>query len=265
MRGFRFLRIFTKQKPSWRLLHTSCVSCARFDAKEAFTFTRHIDVYFKSLDDEFLEHTRLQNADDIIRTQPIDAHLKQSFWSKFISVSQLCGNDEIVQSLILFILQDSTSHSISTLITVLKVLAQNQKFDEFESLYRVVYSRLEPSDFAACSTDLAQALCLTPLYLEALPLLDILAQRKLPVGHFAQLLTASATFGSLLDSLELIDEFRSHGLKPKDSFYHAFISRLGDKSDASLQIMNQLLSKLAEHGDFLSNSIAVLVKEWFER
>ncbi|KAM7541253.1 hypothetical protein Aperf_G00000036108 [Anoplocephala perfoliata] len=155
------------------------------------------------------------------------------------------------------------SHSTPTLISVLKALASQQRFEEFESLYILIKSRLSSADSLAYSSELSSALCLSPFYEEAMVYLQLSLEHKLPTNSFSNILTAAATFGPLDEALSFMHKFHSLQLKPSPEFYTAFIKRLDDSNGQ--QLMIHLLEAVKEYDYVITNSNALLIKEWFER
>ncbi|KAH9285327.1 hypothetical protein ECG_00999 [Echinococcus granulosus] len=200
---------------------------------------------------------------EILENSSTDLRFKMNFWSKFISTSLAYGKDKVVDSIILFVLGRSDCHSTATLITVLKALASQKRFQEFESLYVLIRSRLSPTDTAAYAADMSAALCLTPFYKEAKKFLYMSFERKAPVGSFTHFLSAAATFGPLDEALSFIYELQPMGLRPTHDFYLAFLKRL--QGDEGKQKMISLLEAVNTCQCVIPNSTAVLIKDWFEQ
>lgn len=234
-----------------------------FDANAALKSHKQIDSYFKQLDNLFLEHSCLQYMQEVLNHPTTDKCFRMHFWEKFISSSVINGKDKILNSLVLYVLEKTESHSTPTLISVLRALAYQQRFEEFESLYSLIKSRLSSADSLTYSTELSSALCLSPFYGEAMMYLQLSLEHKLPTNRFSSILTAAATFGPLDEALSLIHEFHSLQLKPNPEFYAAFMKRLGDSS--GLQQMVNLLEAVKKYDYVITNSTALLIKEWFER
>ncbi|VUZ46113.1 unnamed protein product, partial [Hymenolepis diminuta] len=161
------------------------------------------------------------------------------------------------------VLEKAEAHSTPTLISILKTLASQHRFEEFESLYILIKSRLSPTDTIAYSVDLSGALCFSPFYKEAMTYLQLSLKHNLPIVSFTHILTAAATFGPLDEAISLLHEFHSMGLKPNSEFYTTFIKRL-DESDGE-QLMVSLLETVRKYNYALTNFVALLIKEWFER
>ncbi|KAM3176201.1 hypothetical protein ACTXT7_006971 [Hymenolepis weldensis] len=230
------------------MLKTCYNSCSiHFNANDALKSRQQIDAYFKHLDDSFLERSRLQTMQEILDLPTTDKYFKVHFWPKFISSTITNGKDRILQSLILFILEKADAHSTPTLISILKTLASQHRFEEFESLYTLIKSRLSPTDTIVYSVDLSGALCFSPFYREAMTYLQLSLKHNLPIVSFTHILTAAATFGPLDEAISLLHEFHSMGLKPNPEFYTTFIKRL-DKSDGE-QFMVSLLEPIRLEGD----------------
>nr|CDS16109.1 mitochondrial ribonuclease P protein 3 [Echinococcus granulosus] len=192
---------------------------------------------------------------EILENSSTDLRFKMNFWSKFISTSLAYGKDKVVDSIILFVLGRSDCHSTATLITVLKALASQKRFQEFESLYVLIRSRLSPTDTAAYAADMSAALCLTPFYKEAKKFLYMSFERKAPVGSFTHFLSAAATFGPLDEALSFIYELQPMGLRPTHDFYLAFLKRL--QGDEGKQKMISLLEAVNTCQCVIPNSTAI--------
>lgn len=240
-----------------------CLRHTHFSAVDAISSFQHIDAYFKRLDNSFLEFSHLQAMYDLLENPSIDLHFKMNFWSKFISTSLACGKDKVVNSVIFFVLGQSDCHSIATLITVLKALALQKRFQEFDSLYALVRSRLSSSNIVAYAADISAALCLTPFYIEAKAFLYMSFEKKAPVGSFVHFLSAAATYGPLDEAISFIYELHPMGLKPTHDFYQAFIKRL--QGDEGKKLMVSLLKAVNDCQCIISSSTAVLLKDWFEK
>ncbi|KAL5111574.1 Mitochondrial ribonuclease P catalytic subunit [Taenia crassiceps] len=227
--ALRFFWGFTKFCHAYGIPRDICLRHIQFSAADAISAAQHIDAYFKRLDNSFLEFSRLQAMYGLLENPSVDPHFKLNFWSKFISASLACGKDKVANSVMHFVLERSDCHSIATLIAVLKALAFQKRFQEFESLYALIRSRLSPTDTIAYTADLSAALCLTPFYKEAKDLIYMSLERKVPVGD---------------EAISLIHELHPMGLKPTHDFYLAFIKRLRD--DEGKKLMLSLLEALTE-------------------
>ncbi|VDK34985.1 unnamed protein product [Taenia asiatica] len=237
--ALRSFRGFTKSCYIYGISKGIYLRYTHFSAVEAMSSFQNIDAYFKRLDNSFLEPSRLQAMYELLESPSIDPYFKINFWPKFISTSLACGKDKVVNSVILFVLGQSHCHSIATLITVLKALALQKRFQEFESLYALIRLRLSPTDTVAYAADLSAALCSTPFYKEAKDFLYMSFEKKAPVGSFVHFLSAAATYGPLDEAISFIYELHPMGLKPTHDFYLAFIKRL--KGDEGKKLMVSLL------------------------
>ncbi|VDM33500.1 unnamed protein product [Hydatigera taeniaeformis] len=258
----RFFRGVTKLCSIRGVSENVCLRYTHFSAAAAMSSFQHIDAYFKLLDNSFLEFSHLQAMYELLESPSIDPYFKMNFWSKFVLTSLACGKDKIVNSLILFILERSDCHSIATLITVLKALALQKRFKEFESLYALVMSRLSPTDVYVYAADVSAALCLTPFYKEARGFLHMNFERKVPIETFGHFLSAAAIYGPLDEVISFIYELHSMGLNPTQDFYPAFIKRL--QGDEGMHYMTSLLEAISSCQCILSSSTALLLKDWFE-
>nr|CDS32986.1 mitochondrial ribonuclease P protein 3 [Hymenolepis microstoma] len=257
----RFLPNSTKE---FRMLKTCYNACfIHFNPSDALNSCRQIDTYFKHLDNSFVERTRLQTMQEMLDLPTTDKYFKIHFWPKFISSTIINKKDKILQSLILYILEKAEVHSTPTLLAILKTLASQHRFEEFESLYILIKSRLSSTDTIVYSADLSGALCLTPFYEEAMAYLHLSLDHNLPIVSFARILTAAATFGPLDEAISLLHKFYSIGLKPDPEFYTAFIKRLDESNGVHLMI--SLLEAVRKYNYIITNSVALLLKEWFGR
>ncbi|VDN98804.1 unnamed protein product [Rodentolepis nana] len=248
----------------FRMLKTYYNSCfIHFNPNDALNSRQQINTYFKNLDDSFLENSRLRSMQEILDLPTTDKYFKINFWPKFISSTIINKKGKILQSLILYILEKAEAHSTPTLLAILKTLASQHRFEEFESLYILIKSRLSSTDTIVYSADLSGALCLSPFYKEAMTYLQLSLDQKLPIAGFTHILTASATFGPLDEVIPLLHRFHSIGLKPNPEFYTAFIKRLDESS--GVQLIVPLLEAVRKYKYVLTNSVALLLKEWFER
>uniref|UniRef100_A0A5K3F8F1 ribonuclease P n=1 Tax=Mesocestoides corti TaxID=53468 RepID=A0A5K3F8F1_MESCO len=263
MRLARSFVLLSKCGTVRRLINVPFVRNMEFDAKNAVSSLQCFDSYVRCLDNTFLENSRLSAVSDLLEDPSTDQHLKQIFWSKFVSAALTFDKNNLVDSLILYILEKPHSHSTVTLISVLKALGSKRRFDEFRSLYELIKSRLSPSDIVVYAADMSLALALTPFYKDARVLLDMTFERNLPIKQFSCLLTAAATYGPLHEAISLVDELHPMMLKPIDSFYSVFIERLYGVEEGK-ELMNQLLKVIQKCQYPISKSTALLIKEWFE-
>lgn len=263
MHAFKFIKSLRAFKVHFRCYNSSHLLSAKFNVNAIVCPGRNFEKHIQALDDEFVEHTLLRSTFEKIRDDEIDPQFKSSFWPKLIGIAVEYDKNKILDSLILFVLESPNNHSTVTLVAILKVLACRRRFDEFESLYWLIKSRLSTSERVACAADLVVALAETPLYTEALSLLPLILERSSGVGIFERVFTGAAMYGSPEDTLHLFDKLMPLGIQLETPFYRTFIGRLG-LTEESTSIMINLLQKIKDHGQRLCSSSALIFKDWFE-
>lgn len=237
-----------------------------FDFKQFKSDFRHLDSRLINLDDVFIEKSKLEDAMSELQLSECSEYIKRSFWKRLIEISWSHGKQNIVNSLLMFILESPNQHSHHTLLSVLKILAHSGRFSEFKPLYYNFCSGLSPQEAVVFSADIVSCLCLTPLYKESFFYLDLAIKNGMPLGQFLCILVGAAKYAPYVEVFETIDLFHTHGLQPSNDFYLAFVNRVDiDRSVSAMHYMERLLDKLSVHEWIISSSIITGVKRFFER